>query len=184
MSDIDFARSRAILVGTSRYTHGLAEMPAALNSLDRMYALLTGPRCGWPSKRISAIRNPTTRDGLDQQFATLIHDTDDVLFLYYVGHGLLLNGQDLGLALVDTHADPRMRYSTSLRFNSVREELRHRGRARVQVVLLDCCFSGLATRNTEGVDLADQVRLVSRVEGAYTLAARPRRRYTRTARTG
>lgn len=171
MSAIDFSRSRAILVGTSQYTAGLAQMDAAANSLAEMQALLIGPLCGWPGSRVTPLLNSRTRDGVDQQIATLIHDTADVLLFYYVGHGQLLDGEDLGMALVDTHRDPGMRYTTSLRLSHLRHELKYRCRARVQVVILDCCFSGLATRNTQGTDLAEQVRQVAKVEGAYTLAA-------------
>ncbi|TCO55645.1 caspase family protein [Actinocrispum wychmicini] len=171
MSTIDFTRSRAILVGTGHYTHGLPGMPAALNSLAAMRALLTGPHCGWPKSRIAVFPDKTTGARLDQRIAALIHDTTDVLLFYYVGHGQLLDGEHLGMALVDTHSAPTMRYATSLRLNDLREELTRRCSARVKVVILDCCFSGLATRNTQGIGLADQVRLVTKVEGAYTLTA-------------
>ncbi|WP_410579137.1 caspase domain-containing protein [Amycolatopsis sp. lyj-108] len=171
MSAIDFSRSRVILVGTSHYTAGLEQMEAAANSLTEMHALLSGPLCNWPKSRITSLLNKSTRDGVDQRIATLIHDTADVLLFYYVGHGQLLDGEDLGLALADTHRDPRMRYTTSLRLSHLRHELKYRCTARVQVVILDCCFAGLATRNSQGDDLAKQVRQITKVEGAYTLAA-------------
>ncbi len=171
MSAIDFSRSRAILVGTSHHTAGLEQMQAAANSLTEMHALLSGPLCNWPESRITSLLNKSTRDGVDQQIATLVHDTADVLLFYYVGHGQLLDGEDLGMALVDTHRAPRMRYTTSLRLSHLRHELKYRCTARVQVVILDCCFAGLATRNSQGDDLAEQVRQITKVEGAYTLAA-------------
>ena len=171
MNSIDFARSRAILVGTARYTHGLERMDAARNSLKSMKNLLAGPLCGWPAERVIVFKDKTTRDGLNQEIAKLIHDTTDVLLFYYVGHGQLLDGEHLGLALVDTHAKPEMRHSTSLRLDDLRTELKYRCRARVKLVILDCCFSGIATRNTQGIGLADQVRMATKVEGAYTLTA-------------
>ncbi|HKS47452.1 MAG TPA: caspase family protein [Amycolatopsis sp.] len=171
MSAIDFSRSRAILVGTAHYTHGLTEMIAASNSLNTMRKLLIGPLCGWPDSRVTLVEDKTTRGGLDQHIAQLIHDTTDVLLFYYVGHGQLLDGEHLGMALKDTHADPKMRYVTSLRLNDVRAELERRCTARVKLVILDCCFSGLATRNAQGTGLTDQVQLATKVEGAYTLTA-------------
>ncbi|GAB2829885.1 hypothetical protein GCM10027176_37850 [Actinoallomurus bryophytorum] len=171
MSTIDFSRSRAILVGTAHYDRGLTEMPAALNSLNAMWNRLTGPLCGWPPSRITVFKNKTTRDGLTAEIAELIHDTKDVLLFYYVGHGQLLDGEHLGLALVDTLPTPYMRSSTSLRLDDVRTQLKHRCTARVKLVILDCCYSGLATRNTQGTGLADQVQIASKVEGAYTLTA-------------
>ncbi|TCO60758.1 caspase, EACC1-associated type [Actinocrispum wychmicini] len=171
MTGIDFARSRAILVGTGTYTHGLPAMPQAVNSLHAMRDLLVGPRCGWPEDRVKPFENEVEGGGVQRQTAALIHDVKDVLLFYYVGHGQLLDGEDLGMALVDTEHDPRMRSSTSWRFNDLREELTYRCSARVKVVLLDCCFSGLATRYTQGVGLADEIQVATRIEGAYTLTA-------------
>ncbi|MGF1425464.1 caspase, EACC1-associated type [Kitasatospora sp. LaBMicrA B282] len=170
MSGIDFAQSRAILIGTAHYTHGLTEMPAARNSLAAMTDLLTGPLCGWPESRITVLLDRTTRDGVMQEIASIIHDSTDVLLFYYVGHGQLMAGEHLGMALVDTHAEPKMRHSTSLRLNDVRTELNW-CKARVKVMILDCCFSGLGTRNTQGAGVADQVKIAAKVEGAYTLTA-------------
>ncbi|MET9971499.1 hypothetical protein ABZZ80_37755, partial [Streptomyces sp. NPDC006356] len=57
--DIDFGRSRAILLGTSEYTAGFEDrrpMPAALHSLREMRGLLTGPG-EWPKDRIKTFQN-------------------------------------------------------------------------------------------------------------------------------
>lgn len=171
MNSIDFSRSRAILIGTAKYSQGLEQMPAARNSLVAMRELLVGPLCGWPLNRVTLFEDKTTRDGLNQQIAELIHETTDVLLLYYVGHGQLLDGEHLGLALVDTHKEPKMRYSTSLRMTDLRTELKYGCNARVKLLILDCCFSGIDTKNTQGTGLADQVQVATKVEGAYTLTA-------------
>ena len=105
--DIDFPRSRAILVSTSAYSVGFGRvgMPAAANSLAAMRAALVGP-CEWPGSRIHELADRSNRDGALQDIAALIHETSDVLIFYYVGHGQLLPGNDLGLALTDTSEDP------------------------------------------------------------------------------
>src|SRR5689334_24531684 len=118
--DIDFGRSRAILLGTSEYTAGFkgrAAMPAALKSLAEMRKVLTGP-CEWPKARISELPNQKDSGRLLRTITPLIRDVDDVLLFYYVGHGLPLpeSGRyDLGLALTDTNDDPAHRALTSLR---------------------------------------------------------------------
>lgn len=168
---IDFSRSRAILVGTSEHRpgSGLDPMPAAVNSLDAMRALLTGPECGWPAERVSQFVNKSTQDGVDGSVATLIGETTDVLLFYYVGHGQLLRGgDDLGMALTDTSTRVELRRATSLRLNDLREDLRY-CRCRVRLLILDCCFSGIATRNAQGPGgLADRIE---RVAGSFTLTA-------------
>ena len=167
----DFSRSRAILVGTSEHRpgSGLDSMPAALNSLNAMRELLTGPECGWPAERVSQFVNRTTQDGVAGDVAALIGETTDVLLFYYVGHGQLLRGgDDLGMALTDTSSRVELRRATSLRLNDLREDLRY-CRCRVKLTILDCCFSGIATRNAQGAgDLADRIE---RVAGSFTLTA-------------
>lgn len=144
-------------------------MPAAHNSLKAMRELLTGPECGWPAERVSQFVNRTTQDGVAGDIATLIGETTDVLLFYYVGHGQLLRGgDDLGMALTDTSSRVELRRATSLRLNDLREDLRY-CRCRVKLVILDCCFSGIATRNAQGAgDLADRIE---RVAGSFTLTA-------------
>ncbi|MGW5739923.1 caspase, EACC1-associated type [Amycolatopsis sp. NPDC003861] len=170
MTAIDFSRSHAVLVGTGRYTHGLEKMPQAINSLNAMQKMLVEV-CGWPKSRVKVFADNSTDDKLDVQVTKLIHDTTDVLLFYYVGHGQLLDGGQLGLALSDTHRDGILRRRTSLRFNDMREEMSANRQARVKIAILDCCFSGLATKNTQGDDLAAQTELITKVAGAYTLTA-------------
>jgi Caspase domain len=146
-------------------------MSAASHSLHAVKRALTGPSCGWPESRIAVFEDQNTGDRVPERVATLIHDTTDVLLFYYVGHGQLLPNEKLGLALTDTSDEPRLRHSTSLRFDDIRDELHYNCDARVRVVMLDCCFSGIATTGTQGVGVADQVELLSKVQGAYTLTA-------------
>lgn len=156
---IDFARSRAILVGTGTYTHGFGNEPmlAAANSMAAMHTALTW-RCGWPASRITVFIDQSTRDGVPGRIADLVHETEDVLLFYYVGHGQLLIGNDLGLALTDTSEDHRKRLSTSLKLSELHRELEHNCDARIKILILDCCLSGIATKYAQGPgDLADLV---------------------------
>jgi caspase domain-containing protein len=147
---IDFAASRAVLVGTSDYRRlgdsvSLPPMPAADRSLTAMRALLTGP-CGWPERRIVEYRNRSNHDPVRTEIAQAVHGVSDVLLFYYVGHGQLLHGgEDLGLALADTSAMPHMRGPTSFLFHDLRQML-ETSRARVKILILDCCFAGIAVK--------------------------------------
>ncbi|MFF9620082.1 protein kinase [Streptomyces griseosporeus] len=149
--DIDFGRSRAILLGTSDYRAGFEgrrPMPAALRSLEEMRRLLTGPG-EWPAARIDILKNRQGSGRLLQRVTGLLDDVEDVLLFYYVGHGQPLvsrNGAfDLGLALTDTSEDAAQRALTSLRFSDLREQIEG-SRARIKILILDCCCAGIATR--------------------------------------
>jgi Caspase domain len=170
----EFSKSRAILLGTSEHAtgSGLTAMPAALRSLDAMGDLLTSPACGWPAGRVSRLVNKSTQDGVAGEIASLISEATDVLLFYYVGHGQLLRGgDDLGMALTDTSNRVELRRATSLRLSDLREDLKY-SRCRIKIVILDCCFSGIATRNTQSPgDLADRIDRAARVSGSFTLTA-------------
>lgn len=182
---IDFARSRAVLVGNSRYDN-LTSFQAADNSLTRMRGLLTGVG-GWPDDEriVAQFREKSSGDPVRRDVAQLIHEAEDVLLVYYVGHGQLIDsGDDLALALRDTSVDPVMRRSTSLCLSDLQKEIAAaRIRCRVRILILDCCYAGVAVQNTQGLaELTDQINQVARperAEGAFTLTAS---RYNESAR--
>jgi hypothetical protein len=168
---IDFGRSRAVLIGTAEYSEGLEQMPAAANSLMLMQDTLVR-LCGWPSAAVITFPDLSTGDPRLRKVSRLIGEATDVLLLYYVGHGFLLPGDDLGLALTDTDADAALHLTTTYRMRALREQLRYHCRARLKLIILDCCFAGIATRNAQGPGgLADRVDHASRIEGTYTWTA-------------
>jgi hypothetical protein len=166
----DFSTSRAVLVGTWDYQH-LPPVPAARNSLDRMRALLTGELCGWPEDRVTVIGNRASPGNLHNELIQLYRDTepDGIALFFYVGHGQPDDEDQLCLGLVGSDTDHDLRASTSLRFEDVRDALR-KCAARTKIVMLDCCFAGLAARPRHSLSGADVLDMV-RGAGAYTMAA-------------
>lgn len=167
----DYARSRAILIGTTAYrASGFpALLPAAANSLVGMRDVLTDPElCGWPKDRVSVIENKTRVD-LEQDLRRLASDCDDVLLLYFVGHGVVLEEGELCWVLTDTALDnPDI---AGLEYSRVRKALL-KSRARLKIVILDCCYSGLAIENSlSGSKSADYIADVTSTSGVYTLTA-------------
>jgi hypothetical protein len=157
-----------VLIGTSDYKH-LPPVPAARNSLDRMRELLTGRLCGWPDDRITVIVNPTDRGRLDDELIQLFSPTgsDDVALFYYVGHGQADPQDQLCLGLVESRTEHNRRASTSLRFDAIRNAIGGCD-AGSKIVIIDCCFAGLAARQTLS---ADEVLDMLGGTGAYTMAA-------------
>lgn len=106
---------------------------------------------------------------LPRKLIDLFDDAEDVALFYFVGHGQSDDRGRLCLGLVETSSEARYRASTSLEFEDVRTALRY-SNARTKIVLLDCCFAGLATQQEavlSGVSVADRAAC----EGAYTIAA-------------
>jgi ABC-type amino acid transport substrate-binding protein len=167
MTDLpDYARSRAILIGTANHRDpGFPALPAADNSLSALRdVLVDGDLCGWPADRVTVLADPTDVSRLSQTLRRLARATDEVLLVYFVGHGVILRRGQLCLVLSDTDAeDPDI---TGLEFARLRETLLD-SPARVKIVVLDCCYSGRAIEALAGEGLADYVDTA----GVYTLAA-------------
>jgi len=164
----DFSRSRAVLIGTSRYAE-LTPIAAAANSLDRMHGLLTGPLCGWPADRVEKVHNAKSPGDLPDRLVQLYYDVTDAALFYYVGHGQSDRQDRLCLGLVNTSQQEARRATTSLTFDAVRDALRA-SRAKVKIVILDCCSAGLALPR-DGLQGGVDVIGLTAGAGAYTIAA-------------
>ncbi|MGP8302915.1 caspase, EACC1-associated type [Streptomyces inhibens] len=165
----DPSRSRAVLIGTHTYTE-LDDIPAVANNVERLAALLCDPAVwGLTDGRCSVLRQPSRQTVLDTVYDAAAEATDTMV-LYYAGHGLVHpQSGELHLALPGSHPD---RPHTALRYEELRSILLSpaggRPSARRKVVILDCCWSGLALGGLmHGRDIVPGVA----VEGAFVLTA-------------
>jgi hypothetical protein len=165
----DLSRSRAVLVGTWDYTD-LPPVAAVENSFTTMAGLLTSRVCGWPADRVTSLVNVERPADLPCRLIDLFGDAEDVALFYYVGHGQSDDRGRLCLGLVETKSDARYRAATSLEFDDVRNALRH-SNARTKIVVLDCCFAGLAIQPEAALGPSLDVADHAVCEGAYTMAA-------------
>lgn len=164
----DYSHSRAVLIGTSNYTH-LPPVSAAANSLDRLANVLTSDLCGWPREKISIFRNEPGPADLPDRLITLFEDAKDVALFYFVGHGQVDIEDDLCLGLVGSRLEPHRRASTSLQFHSVRRAMLG-SPATAKIIILDCCYAGLANKPSNTLGTSDLLDKASGT-GAYTMAA-------------
>jgi hypothetical protein len=166
----DYSHSRAVLIGTWEYEH-LPAVPAAEHSLRRMQSLVGADLCGWPEDRVTVIPNRRRPGDLYDELIEAFSDTadDGVALFYYVGHGQPDDQDRLCLGLVGSRTEALRRSSTSLRFDDVRDALSGCP-ARTKIVILDCCFAGLAARSRATLSSGDVLDM-TRGTGAYTMAA-------------
>lgn len=160
----DPGASRAVLIGTSRYDH-LEQLPAVSNNLTALAALLTGPlSLRMPAPHVTVVENPADPATVMDPLRRAADAATDTLLVYYAGHGLI-DAHD-ALALAMPHTQPG-RIETSLNYDWLRQILLE-SRAQRHIVLLDCCYSGLALgRMSAPQGLADHAA----VEGTFLLAA-------------
>ncbi|MFI0411537.1 caspase domain-containing protein [Actinomadura sp. 3N508] len=164
----DPERSRVVLVGTARYRH-LPDLPAVARNLDALASTLTQSSWGLPPENcIQHLDTDDPRAILDDLHAAADEATDTLIF-YYAGHGLVdeLGGSNrhLHLALPNASKD---RFHHGLVYDDVRRlMLSHRSIALRKVVILDCCYSGLATAQSTATDLGP----LTDIHGSFVLTA-------------
>jgi hypothetical protein len=130
----------ALLIGVSEFTdERLARLNAPTNDVIALRGILQdSSRGNFDSVEMSLDEDfLAVRDHLSSFF----HDRspDDVLLLYYSGHGILGRGNRLFLATSGSNLDtPRTR---SVGAQEIRDFIED-SRAQRQIVVLDCCHSG------------------------------------------
>lgn len=164
----DYSRSRAVVMGTWEYEH-LPQLPAAEFSLRRMERLLTGPLCGWPQERLVTVANERGSGDLPDRLISAFDGIVDVALFYFVGQGQISVEDQLCLGVQRSRMEPRRRATTSLQFADVRHALLESDAA-FKIVILDCCFAGLATSGLQSGPAGHVVDLAAG-SGAYTIAA-------------
>ncbi|WP_331734263.1 MULTISPECIES: caspase, EACC1-associated type [unclassified Streptomyces] len=161
----DPGASRAVLVGTSRYQH-LEQLPAVSNNLQALAGILSSTlSLQLPTQHVAVVENPAAAHTVVSEVRQAAAEATDTLVIYFAGHGLIDPQDTLSLALPHTEFG---RIETGLPYDWLRQALLLDSRAERHIVILDCCYSGLALgRMSASPGLADQAA----VEGSYLLAA-------------
>ncbi|NGO43620.1 caspase family protein [Streptomyces ureilyticus] len=161
----DPAASRAVLIGVDTYTH-LDDLPSVTHNLAGMTALLTGSQSwGLAREHCVVLSGPESHVRVLDAVSAAAEEATDALLVYFAGHGLLSQQSSLHLGLPNTHPE---RLWDSVAYDQLRP-LVHACRARRSVVVLDCCYGGMAMRGFmgEAPALAD----LTAIEGTYLLTA-------------
>jgi hypothetical protein len=162
----------ALLIGVSEFAdERLARLNAPTNDVIALRAILQdSSRGNFDSVELSLNEDfLAVRDHLSGFF----HDRapDDVLLLYYSGHGILGRGNRLFLATSGSNLDtPRTR---SISAQEIRDFIED-SRAQRQIVVLDCCHSGAFAEHAKAAAPAPAVTpntFSSGDAGLYVLTA-------------
>ncbi|MEU5016625.1 caspase family protein [Streptomyces angustmyceticus] len=159
----DPGASAAVLIGTSTYEF-LVDLPAVANNLSSLAETLRGP-ASWNLRQdnCTVLADPASGEAVMDALRDAAATTRDTLLVYYAGHGLVDPEGELYLGLPRSR---QQRVETGISYKWVRSALLE-GMAERTVVILDCCYSGLALGMMGSSDLAAQAD----VEGTYLLAA-------------
>jgi uncharacterized caspase-like protein len=107
---------------------------------------------------------------LPDRLVQIFMETTNVALFYYVGHGQSDDRDELCLALMDSRTEAERRATTSLPFSAVRNSL-NVSNAKTKIVILDCCFAGLAVGGEGTLSASPHIIDLTHGTGAYTLAA-------------
>jgi caspase domain-containing protein len=168
----DPQRSRAVLIGTSTYKdENLPDVPQVRANISGLTAILTDPVNGViPAANCEVIEDEGNIRLIGARLRGAADQAEDLLLVYFAGHGLLGAEHDLYLGLpYSKQDDPEF---TSLEYKLLRKAvLKGRKKGQTRVVILDCCYSGRATRDT----LAGSAEVLGQlaIDGSYVLAAAP-----------
>ena len=159
-------QSRAVLVGVSSYQH-LEVLNAVANNLTDLAGELTAENVwGLPADNCVVVPDPKTASEMLDPLEFAAQAATDTLLFYFAGHGLApLAGSNLYLALPGSVKE---RMYTAVPYDHVREAML-RSRASRRVVILDCCYSGLALGQMG--DPTDVLANEASAVGTFVLAA-------------
>ncbi len=154
----------ALIIGNTEYSDpGLAQLTAPGKDAEDFSRVLSNREiCGFDEVKL--LRNQpehVVRGAIDEFFDQ--KKPDDLLVLYFSGHGVRDELGSLYLAVKNTFRH-RLR-STAIKSDYIREAM-DQSRSRRQVLILDCCNSGAFERGTKAATGAS-VGIASAFEAGY-----------------
>ncbi len=152
----------ALLIGISEYEPGLNPLPGAVNDVDAMQRVLANPEMGGFTD-IAVLKNPQRQD-IEEAIYNLFanRSKDDLLLLYFSGHGIK---DEIGRLYLSTRAtrkdNGRLVKPSAVAANVLHENIND-SKSQRQVIILDCCFSGaiaqgMTVKDDGTVDIQQQL---------------------------
>ncbi|WP_406266211.1 substrate-binding domain-containing protein [Actinacidiphila glaucinigra] len=141
------SRSRAVLIGVSQYEHArdFSNIPSARANVARLRAALVAGNLGrFIPRTVETLTEPRTRDRALGLIGTAAAQAQDLLLVYFTGHGYV----DLGSGEPELYLMTRESTKDGARLDGIpyRDLLRLLASSRAErvVLVLDCCYSGNA----------------------------------------
>jgi len=144
-------RRFALLIANGEYAR-LRPLETSARDVAGLRRMLADPAIGGFEVLEPLVNEPegTVRRAIAQFFKE--KKRDDLLVVYFSGHGVVGEDRSLYLAFKDT--DPELPSGTGLEARFITQEMDTRGLKRV-VLILDCCYSGAIGRGMKGTEIPD-----------------------------
>ena len=157
----------ALLIGISEYGGGLPSLPGTQQDIQSMQHVLESPKVG-NFDHVQVLPNPnrTTMELEIEKLFSENRDRDDLILLYFSGHGVKDNNGALYLATTITKKNPQGRILTSTAVSSVAlQDYMGKSRSKRQVVILDCCFSGAFAKDMKAKGAGEAIDIKAQLGG-------------------
>jgi formylglycine-generating enzyme required for sulfatase activity/uncharacterized caspase-like protein len=179
-------RKLALLIGVSEYESGLEPLPAAVRDVVAVQRVLADPdRGGFAASDITVLQNPdrqTMEDAIYHLFAD--RQKDDLVLLYFSGHGVKDDQSKLYFVTPRTRKTERgdLIKPTAVSASTIHDYM-NSSRAKRQVVVLDCCYSGAFAMNmvakaAQTEDISADIRAQLGSEGRIVLTSSTATQYS------
>lgn len=147
-------RTRVLLIGTGHSAGPqFPETPAIRSTVEDLEACLVR-HCGVAPASLRTVVDPATPKEMSDLVWQQAAEAEDVLLLYFAGHGALSARRELHLATGATHDLTEGRPADqALAFSEINDALVARCAASTVIVILDCCYSGRARLEIPGDSL-------------------------------
>ncbi len=158
------SRKVALLIGVSEYGEGIPSLSAPLNDVAAMERVLENPHMGGFDEVTTRFNPdlPAMQKAVQQIFANC--RKDDLVLLFFSGHGITDDNNRLYLATKGTSKD--FYKATSVPASFI-QDISLESYAKRQVIVLDCCYSGAFAEGWQaksvGIDLEKELGAEGRV---------------------
>lgn len=151
----------ALLIGVSTYQEGFSPLPGSNKDVQAIEKVLSSSDYGGFDNVIPLL-NPNSREA-ERAIREIFQgkSENDLVFLFFSGHGVKDSENRLYLAVKDTRKRSDGRLSNSLSAQFIHKVM-DRCKSRQQVVVLDCCYSGafpqgLIIKDDKSIDIRGQL---------------------------
>jgi photosystem II stability/assembly factor-like uncharacterized protein len=158
----------ALIIATSQYKDtALRQLIAPAQDAESLARVLESPAIGGFQVRI-LVNEPSSKVNLEIEDFCDNRNRDDLLVVYFSGHGIKDSDGQLYFATIDTQlVRHNVRRATAVAASFVNQVM-SRCRSRRQILLLDCCYSGafkegMLTKAGKAVGVGEQLEGQGRV---------------------
>ena len=151
----------ALLIGVSEYASGLKPLPAAERDVEAVQEVLQHLEIG-EFDEVTALKNPSLlkmRQAISKLYSN--RDTEDLVLLYFSGHGLTDGSGRFFLTNCETENQDGLDKATALEASFIHDLMENCDSER-QIIILDCCHSGafptgMTARSNGTIDFRNQL---------------------------